>query len=199
MVNGLAQMGAAWLATGDFSAKAALQMVSAAAFSIATQAAFKSAFEYAEGLAAQAATFGVPNPASVMHFAAASTYATVAAIAGGAGLVAGLGARALGSGSGSGGGSGGGGSSSYQSQQSQTPDPYSRQTQYAYQSGSNQPYRELAQAISQLEARIGSMRPGDVVTVGMKQKPGVVMRQLHYEVGQSAGPVRDTLKRLFPR
>jgi hypothetical protein len=54
--------------------------------SIAQQATVKAIFETAEALATQGLTWGIPNGASVNHWAAAATYATVAAVAGGAGL-----------------------------------------------------------------------------------------------------------------
>lgn len=107
MVDGLAQLGAQWLITGDFSAKAALSMLASIAISIATQAAYKAILSYAEGVAetakaASALAIGnvagaaLHSAAAGLHFAAAKTFAIVAAIAGGAGVALGLGARAAG-------------------------------------------------------------------------------------------------------
>lgn len=176
LIEGLGQMAAAWLAGGDISAAAALQMVASAAFSVATQAGFKAIFEFAEGLAAEAATFGVPNPSSIAHFAAAGTYATVAAIAGGVGVAAGLGARAAGGGSKS--SSGGRGSSSSASSQQQQVNPYSRQTDDVYISGRrNTVFENIAAEIRNLHKKIGSMSPGEVLTAGARQKKGFIGTQ----------------------
>ena len=93
MVQGLGQMAVAWLTTGKFSAKAALQMTSSILASIAIQSGIKALFELAEGYAA-AAVFNVPS--ATAHFAAAGIFGTVAAIAGGAAVVSGLASRAFG-------------------------------------------------------------------------------------------------------
>lgn len=181
MIEGLAQMGAAWLSTGQFSAEAALQMISSAAFSIATQAGFKAIFEYAEGMAALGVTWGVPNPSSIAHFAAATTYAGIAAIAGGVGVVAGLGARAAGGGS-----SGGGkGSSGYGKGNGTTRQedlrPISRASDDAYLSGHRDtPAAMVVRAIEKLEKRMSkfdSMRPGDVLVAGARQRKGFIGTQ----------------------
>lgn len=92
MISGLASLAAQWLATGKFSAQAALQMASGVLIGLAIQAGVKAIFEYAEGMAALA-TF---NPKSAaLHFAAAAIYGKVALGAGIAGVVTGLGARAF--------------------------------------------------------------------------------------------------------
>jgi hypothetical protein len=98
IVQGLGQMAVAWISTGKFSAKAALEMAANVAIGLAIQAGIKAIFEFAEGLASQASTFGIPNPSSIMHFAAASTFATIAAVSGIAGVGLALGARAAGGG-----------------------------------------------------------------------------------------------------
>lgn len=178
MIEGLAQMGAAWLAGGEFSAKAALQMVSAAAFSIATQAGFKAIFEYAEGLAA-AASFNYYSAG--LHFAAAKTYGVVAAIAGGVGVAAGLGARAAG-----GGGSGSSGRDGATEPigatgASRNTTPISRQNENTFTSGRRDNTAELsaiARAVEKLEAKIDAANPGDVFMRGMKRNRGAIGRQL---------------------
>lgn len=117
MVDGLAQMGAAWLTTGEFSAKAALGMIASTALSISQQAGMKALFSYAEGVsetakAAASAAAGdfrgaaLHTQAAGLHFAAATKFGVIAAVAGGVGVAAGLGARAAGGGSGGGGGGG---------------------------------------------------------------------------------------------
>jgi hypothetical protein len=113
MVEGLAQMAAAWLATGEFSAKAALQMASSVAISLALQAGVAAIMEVAKGwaesaaAAASAAVFdfrgaALHTAAAGMHFAAAAIYGTVAGAAAIAGVGFGLAARAAGGGSGGG-------------------------------------------------------------------------------------------------
>src|SRR5205085_7505248 len=116
----LAQLGAQWLITGDFSAKAALGMIAATALSIATTAGFKAVFEFAEAAkehALAASDLAIGNFAGValhetaagLHTAAAGTYLSIAAIAGGVGIGAGIGARFAGGGGGGGGGGRGSG------------------------------------------------------------------------------------------
>ncbi len=80
-------------------------MLKSVLLSVAQEATIKAIMQTAEGIAAQAMTFGVPNPKSVAHFSAAATYGVVAAAAGGAGL----GLSAAGAGASGGGAKGGGG------------------------------------------------------------------------------------------
>lgn len=96
VVSGLANMAAAWLATGEFSAAAALKMAAGVALSLAMQSAIKAIFEAAEAVAAAARWDFV---AAGLHSAAASMYATVAVVAGAIGVGLGLAARAVGGGS----------------------------------------------------------------------------------------------------
>lgn len=95
MVDGLANLATQWLTTGKFSAKAALQMATGVLIGLAIQSGVKAIFETAEGFAALAVTFGVPNPSSIAHFAAAGIYATVAGVAGGIGIATGLASRSF--------------------------------------------------------------------------------------------------------
>ncbi len=96
MVQGLGQMAAAWIQTGKFSGKAALQMASSVLIGIAVQAGTKALFELAEGYAALATL----NPvAAALHFTAAGIYGTIAGATAGAGVVLGLASRAVGGGS----------------------------------------------------------------------------------------------------
>jgi hypothetical protein len=105
MTQGLASMAAAWLATGKFSAKAALQMASSVALSLAMQAGVAAIMELARGwaesaaAAASAAIFdfhgaALHSAAAGMHFASAGIFGTVAGVSAGAGVALGLGARA---------------------------------------------------------------------------------------------------------
>lgn len=106
MVQGLGQMAAAWIATGKFSAKAALQMASSVALSLAMQAGVAAIMEVARGWAesaAAAASFAVGDfaggalhsAAATMHFSAAAVYGTVAGVAGAVGVGLGLASRAF--------------------------------------------------------------------------------------------------------
>lgn len=105
MVQGMSQMLQAWIMTGEFSAKAALQMAAGVALGLAQTALMKGIFEVAEGIAASAQAIFNPAKAAeaALHFAAAKVYFTVAAIAGAAGVGLALGARAAGGGAAGGG------------------------------------------------------------------------------------------------
>lgn len=194
MVDGLTQMGLAWLITGEFSGQAALKMMASTALSIATQAGFKAIFEYAEGLAALGTTWGVPNPSSIAHFAAATTYGTIAAIAGGAGIGLGLAARAAGGGGAAAGKGPGGSYSGSGSGRQEELSPYSRQSDDAFISGHRSGLAGLLsdRAIAALE-RIGSMQPmraGDVLVEGARQKKGFIGDTAAGDVRSNAGTGR---------
>ncbi len=96
MIGGLADLVTQWIMTGKFSGKAMMAMVANVALGLAMQAGIKAIFELAEGYAALALTWGVPNPSSIAHFAAAGIYATVAGVAGAVGVGAALIARSMG-------------------------------------------------------------------------------------------------------
>jgi hypothetical protein len=105
MISGLAQLVTQWLFTGKFSAKAALQLASSVAISLAMQAGVKAIFELAEGWAAAAAAAAMWwNPpaaaayaaSAAMHFSAAAIYGTVAGVAGAVGVGLGLASRGFG-------------------------------------------------------------------------------------------------------
>ncbi len=100
MVQGLGQLAAQWIATGKFSAKAALQMVSGIATGLAIEAGLKALMEYATGLAMAANPFTAGLAGA--HFAAATAYGVTAAAAAAVGVGSGLASRAFGGGTGSG-------------------------------------------------------------------------------------------------
>lgn len=212
MVDGLAQMAAQWLITGDFSAKAALSMMASIALSIATQAGMTAIMEYAKGMAeaaAAAASYAVGDvpggvlhtQAAGLHFAAATVFGTVAAIAGGAGVGLALGARAAGAGGGSGGGSKG-------PQQQATNDrddfrdtsPISRSDGRTYDSGSR-PFEhtlaEIARHLIDVRAShdrvanalstIETANVGDVFTRGEAARPLVVPSRVVKHLDSNAG------------
>jgi len=184
MIDGITQMGAAWLSTGEFSAKAALQMLSAAALNIAGQSLFKGVFELAE--AAASAAVGDFRGAA-LHTAASHFYFTTAAIAGAAGVGLGLGARAAGGGSGGGGGSSSyGGSSGQYSGSTRNHDPYSRSGEMTYQSGNQNHIAALTRAVERLDNKLGGMRPGDVLVRGMGERPGAVAQGVERDIARNS-------------
>lgn len=173
MIQGLTQMAVAWISTGEFSAKAALQMLSSVAFSIASQAAIKAVFEAAEAVAAAARWDFV---AAGLHSTAATMYSSVAVIAGAAGVGLALGARAAGGGSKSGSSSSRDSIGSSRGQDANMS-PISRQNQDTFISRRDDSANALAQAaaaIDRLEKKISSMKPGDVVTAGAKQASNAI-------------------------
>lgn len=194
MVQGLAQLGATWLITGEISGKAALAMIASTALQIATQAGFQAIFEFAEAAKETALAAGdlaignvvgagLHTTAAAAHHAAAITYLTVAAVAGGVGVGAGLGARALGGGGGSGGGNG----QQEQHEVNQNPSPYTRVSQNAYLSGTRNEINNLATEVRALHQKIGSMSPGDILTRGTQQKRGHIAETLVKEIGSNGG------------
>jgi hypothetical protein len=76
--------------------EAMLSMTKNLLLGLAKQATVEAIMETARGIAAQASTWGVPNPKSIGHFAAAATFGTVAGAAGAAGLAASAMGRAAG-------------------------------------------------------------------------------------------------------
>lgn len=88
--------------------EAMLSMLKSLAFSVMGMAAVQALQQYAEGTAALATTWGIPNPKSIAHFAAAGMFT---ALAGGAAL-AGLGISGIQAATSGGSSSGGSGSKS---------------------------------------------------------------------------------------
>lgn len=181
MVDGLWQMGAAWLATGQFSAQAALQMLSAAAMNIAGQSLFKAIFEYAEAAAAAAR---YDFYAAGMHTTAAKTYLKTAAIAGGFGVGFGVGARAAG-----GGGAGEGSASGTGFRgRDVPPDPLSRSSDDAFISGRRMDpaTAALARAVEKLDQKISGMSAGDVLVAGSRQRRGFIAARVAADIKADA-------------
>lgn len=171
LIDGLSQMGAAWLVTGEFSAKAALQMAAGAALGIAMQAGVKAIFEFAEAAAAAAR---LDFYGASMHTAAAWLYVKTAAIAGAIGVGLGLAGRAVGGGSKS--ASSSGSSSSSNSNQQQPLAPYSRHSDDVYISGQRRT-NPVAIAVEMLTKKLDSMTAGDVLVAGSRQKRGFIGTQ----------------------
>lgn len=200
MIEGGAQLLEQWIMTGEVSGEAIAQMTASVIAGVASQAAVKSIFEVAEGLAALA---GLNPAAAAGHFAAAKTY----------GLVA-LGATAIGAGIGAMGGLGGGkkdkssyGTSSNPSEYFQN-DKDDRNMNYLResQSGSSQSAREtsglrdeianLSQNVGDLKSRIGSMSPGNVLTAGVKQNPGFISDTVDRELAKNSTKATSFGRRL---
>lgn len=183
LIEGLGAMGAAWLVTGEFSAKAALQMAAGAALGIAMQAGVKAIFEFAEAAAAYARFDPVSGAA---HTAAAMLYIKTAAIAGAIGVGLGLAGRAVGGGKGGGGASASSGGGGRATERDTTP--ISRVSNDAYISGrrTDPATLVLAKAVDKLEKKISGMKPGDVLVAGSRQKRGFIGNQAAEDVKSNA-------------
>jgi hypothetical protein len=186
MVQGLTQLATTWLITGEFSAKAALSMLASIALQIATQAGFEAIMQVAKGIAETAAAAaslaigdlrgaGLHTAAATAHYAAASAFGVVAAVAGGAGVGLALGARAAGGGS----GAASNPSDLSQQQAQQDRSAISRYSSTAGTSGRTWEAQVvgqmlgLSQAVDGLNNKIGSMQPHEVMTRAENQRPGI--------------------------
>jgi hypothetical protein len=159
-----------WALLGSEADISLKKMVASTLAGVAAQAATLAIFHVAMGVAALtpwgAAMYG-PAP---IHFKAAALWGGIAvgtALAGRA--VAGdsfKSGKDSGSSSGAYGSSGGG--------QQSAPQPYSRASENAYISGRRTENQLVAAAIQKLNAKLDSMRPGDVLKVGVREAPGVV-------------------------
>jgi hypothetical protein len=182
----------AWVLYGEAGPNAMRKMTAQVLASLAAQAAAKALFYTAEGIVA---LFLDPPLAGAFFTAAAimGSIAVGAAVAGRA--VAGNSFK-------SGGGKSGGKDSKYYStgntsqQQSnidKNPTPYSRASNDAYISGDRharfvqQAIEKHTEALEKIHAKIDSMPAGDVLTRGMKERPGVVADQVHKDIRSDAG------------
>lgn len=194
MINGLAQMGIAWLTTGKFSAKAALQMLASVAMSIAAQAAIKGVFEAAEAVAAAARWDFV---SASLHSAAASMYATVAVIAGAAGVGLALASRAFGGGQAAGQSfsnatSGAAGANDAENAQNQPLVFTERFNGFLRQQTdriAEQIERQnvvlggVMEVVGELGGKVRAMSPGHVLGIGAEENPTAVRTALETELG----------------
>jgi hypothetical protein len=104
-----------------------------------------------------------------------------------------LGARALsGAGHKQEQGAGTGNSTGSSANNQQDPTPYSRASSNIYMSGRRD---AAAEAIDKLTAKLDSMRPGDVLTTGMRQRPGAVGQQVVKDIGGDAKIGRNILSK----
>lgn len=176
MAAGVGALIEAWVLYGDLGPGAVRKMVAAVLAGVAAEAAVKAVFQLAEGFA----MLFINPAASAAHFKAAALYGAVAVGAGVAGrAIAGDSFKDKGSKGGSGSGTG--------SRGEQTP--ISRFNESTWISGRNSEgtaFQQAADAIDRLEKKISSMRPGDVVTVGAKEAPGVIGNAYNNDVKRNA-------------
>ncbi|MBV9214822.1 MAG: transglycosylase SLT domain-containing protein [Acidobacteria bacterium] len=189
MVGGLADLAVQWIITGQASGKAAMAMLASSAFHIATESLFKGIFELAEAAAAAAR---YDFYAAAAHKVASGIYFKVAAVAGAAGVGFALAGRAMGGGKGgTSSGSASGGSASAASSKPADPVTYSRASDHAYYSGRDAAISRLADAVEKQNDMLDSMRPGDVLTRGIKEKPGVIGVTAVSDIKRNSGIGRD--------
>jgi tape measure domain-containing protein len=173
-----------WVLYGDAIGGSLRKATAAILANIAQQAAVQAVWETAQGLAKLAlAWFGHPaaGKSAAAHFAAAAVYGGIAAGAAIAG-------RAVAGDSFSGGASAGSSSGSSRSNQGELS-PISRQNELTFASGrprEGNAFQQAAAAIERLEAKIAAMRPGDVVTVGVKQSPGVIGEAVSRDISRNS-------------
>lgn len=195
MAGAAEQTLASYILTGEGGGAAFKQLTAQIIAGLAVQAGIKAIFEVAEGFAAQATTWGVPNPSSIAHFTAAKIYGTVAVGA----AVAGVGIGAAGGLSGKG---KSGGSSSVSS--SSTSQPDNRQYNFLRDSsiGSNQTQannqlqltvnelrasvQQLTAANKDLQSRINTQPAGVLVANGIKENRGLVSETVISEMSKNS-------------
>lgn len=166
MAAGVGALVEAWVLYGELGPGAVRKMVAAVLAGVAAEAAVKAVFQLAEGFA----MLFINPGAAAAHFKAAALYGAVAVGAAVAGrAIAGDSFKDKGSGS----------SSSSGASRSSGGDmtPISRQNENTFISGRNgviTEQRAMVSVLEKIEAKISSMRPGDVVTAGAKQAPNAI-------------------------
>lgn len=174
MVRAGQELLASFILTGAAGADAIKALVAQTIAAVAVESGVKAVFQLAEGWAAAAR---YDYAAAAKHFAAAKIYGTVAGVAAATGVGIGL-AGGLGGGSGSASGSrdsSNAGAPDYipiQSNapiQTSTPSP-EIQTLSTVIAGLDQRVATLGQHIGDLDSKVKGMKPGDVLTAGIKQK-----------------------------
>jgi tape measure domain-containing protein len=182
MGSGLGAMIESWVLLGDQANVSMKKMVASVLAGVAAQAATLSIFHVAMGIAALtpwgAAMYGSP----AMHFKAAALWGAVA-------VGTALAGRALAGDAGKAGGSGSSPSAGASRSSSSGLTPISRQNELTFASGrprEGNAFQQAAAAIERLEAKIAAMRPGDVVTVGVKQSPGVIGEAVSRDINRNS-------------
>jgi hypothetical protein len=193
--QGLGSLVEAWVLYGTAGPDAMRKMTAQVLASLAAQAAAKALFYTAEGIVA----LFLDPPLAGAFFSAA---AIMAGIAGGAAIAG----RAVAGNSfkkDSGGKNGKAFSSGNNSVGATKPEdlkPYSRQTDDAFVSGRNDhPARFVADAVDRLTKKIDSMRPGDVLVAGTREKPGHIGKAFENDVARDAGVGRRVAQKMGVR
>jgi hypothetical protein len=180
--QGLGSLVEAWVLYGEAGPDAMRKMTAQVLASLAAQAAAKALFYTAEGIVA----LFLDPPLAGAFFSAA---AIMAGIAGGAALAG----RAVAGNSfkkdkSSGGKFSTGNTRAAGSGQSEDLKPYSRSSDDAFVSGRrDEPARFVADAVRELTKKIDSMRPGDVLVAGTREKPGHIGQQVAKDIDRDAG------------
>lgn len=194
MGDAIRQAITAWALYGDTVGAAMRKATAAILANVAAQSLTQALWETAQGVAMLAKFFFIPNPA---YLASAKAHFLSAAIYGAIGAGSAIGAKAVGGGVGAGGGGGGRGSDSATTGSSSTRrnadelQPYSRGSDTVFDSGRrNGGIRELAEQVRALRKSISSMRPGDVLVAGTREKRGFIGRQVVTDINADAGTGR---------
>lgn len=168
MTDAVGQAIEGWILYGDSVGEALKKATAATLAQIAAQAAVKAIFYTAEGIAA----LFLDPPAAAGFFGAAALMASIA-------VGSGLAAHAIAGDSFKKGSKSSGGSSAHNNID-KNPTPYTRSSNDAYVSGRREDNHTLfvAQAIDRLNAKLDAMSPGDVLTTGMREKRGVIGKQV---------------------
>lgn len=175
LAQGMGSMIESWVLMGDMGPKAMQKLVASVLAGVAAQSAVLAIFELAKGFAALWL-----NPAeAATHFKAAALFGVVAVGAALAGrAVAGNAFKPESNESTNGGN---------RSASNENMNPYSRASERAYHSGTQQdPVRRLATAVERLDKKIGSMKPGDVLTAGARQRPGFFATQTGNDIARNS-------------
>lgn len=183
-----------YILTGEAGGQVFAQLASQVIASLAVQSGVKAIFEVAEGFAALATTWGVPNPSSIAHFAAAKIYGVVAAGAAVTGVAIGA--------------SGGLSGNKSKNKNGQNENSQERQDNRKFNFvrdqniGSNQSQannqlqltvnnlqnavQEMTVVNGQLWSRVKTQQAGVLVADGIKQNPGLVSQTVTSEMSKNS-------------
>jgi hypothetical protein len=192
--QGIGSLVEAWVLYGTAGPDAMRKMTAQVLASLAAQAAAKALFYTAEGIVA----LFLDPPLAGAFFSAAAIMGSIAigaAVAGRA--VAGDSFKKDKSGDrGDKHFSTGNTSKGRGSAQSEDLKPYSRQTEDAFVSGRrDESSRVVADAIDRLNKKLESMRPGDVLVAGTREKPGHIGQQVAKDIDRDAGIGKKILQK----
>lgn len=175
LAQGMGSMIESWVLMGDMGPKAMQKLVASVLAGVAAQSAVLAIFELAKGFAALWL-----NPAeAATHFKAAALFGVVAVGAALAGrAVAGNAFKPESNESSNG--------NNRSSSANENMNPYSRASATAYYSGQQSEIRQLSNEISKFRKQIGSMKPGDVLTAGARQRPGFFATQTGNDIARNS-------------